>query len=691
MRRYAFFVASCFIISAASAQEVVPEDSVKGNLGEVIVRAFEQNRRLAEVAASVNVISRSDLERYNNTSVLPALNATAGVRMEERSPGSYRLNIRGSSLRSPFGVRNVKIYYNNIPFTDPGGQTYFNQLGYYNFQSIEVIKGPGSSLYGSGTGGVMLVQSNTLNQRNGVFIDQTFGSFGMSQSHIGLITGNENIKSSIHYQHQESAGYRNHSELRRDVLTYDVAAKINENDRFNATFLYGDLSYETPGALTLAEYNTDPKMARPRVGFAPGSEEMKAAILQKTFLAGFNYDKYISANWRNRTTVYGALSRLHNPTIRNYGRTNEPHFGGRTVFEFKKEWGDQNMQWHTGAEVQQGFTNARIYGNKAGVPDSLQTDDDLNSMNAFVFTQLNYQLKNWIFTGGLSFNKAKIDFIRLASRPATTTQFNFSNELAPRLAVLRELTNNISTYVAWSKGFSPPTTAELFPTGSISNPDLSAEEGHNYELGFKGNALANRLWFDVNAFYFRLRNTIVQRRDALGGDYFENAGQTSQKGLEVQTNYALVSGGNTFSAANISASYTHYNFRYKSFKQLANDFSGNQLPSVPKDAFTIAFDAVLKLGIYTNLTYFYNSKIALNDANSEYANAYNLLSARLGYKKQLSKIIGINIFAGGENLLDETYSLGNDINGFGGRYYNPAAGRNYFGGVSLSINPFDKQ
>jgi iron complex outermembrane receptor protein len=50
--------------------------------------------------------------------------------MEERSPGSYRLNIRGSSLRSPFGVRNVKIYYNNIPFTDPGGNTYLNSLAF---------------------------------------------------------------------------------------------------------------------------------------------------------------------------------------------------------------------------------------------------------------------------------------------------------------------------------------------------------------------------------------------------------------------------------------------------------------------------------------------------------------------------------------------------------------------------------
>ena len=101
------------------------------------------NRKLIDVPATISVISKAQFNRYNNISLLPALNTTPGVRMEERSPGSYRLNIRGSSLRSPFGVRNVKVYYNNIPYTDPGGNTFFNQLGFYNVNSMEIIKGPG--------------------------------------------------------------------------------------------------------------------------------------------------------------------------------------------------------------------------------------------------------------------------------------------------------------------------------------------------------------------------------------------------------------------------------------------------------------------------------------------------------------------------------------------------------------------
>ena len=78
--------------------------------------------------------------------------------MEERSPGSYRINIRGSSLRSPFGVRNVKVYWNDIPVTDAGGNTYFNQFAWNNFSSIEVVKGPVGSMYGAGTGGLLIMK-----------------------------------------------------------------------------------------------------------------------------------------------------------------------------------------------------------------------------------------------------------------------------------------------------------------------------------------------------------------------------------------------------------------------------------------------------------------------------------------------------------------------------------------------------
>lgn len=96
---------SFFIFS--NSQNTVIDSSQ--TLGEVIVKAFEQKQSLRKVPAAINQINKSRLERFSNTNILPALNSTPGVRMEERSPGSYRMNIRGSTIRSPFGVRNVKV------------------------------------------------------------------------------------------------------------------------------------------------------------------------------------------------------------------------------------------------------------------------------------------------------------------------------------------------------------------------------------------------------------------------------------------------------------------------------------------------------------------------------------------------------------------------------------------------------
>ena len=109
--------AACFAVSVNAQDREAPDYA--RILKPVVVKAYEQNRQLKEISAAINYVDKSQLERYNNTSVLPALNATPGVRMEERSPGSYRLNIRGSSLRSPFGVRNVKVYCNQLLLMPP--------------------------------------------------------------------------------------------------------------------------------------------------------------------------------------------------------------------------------------------------------------------------------------------------------------------------------------------------------------------------------------------------------------------------------------------------------------------------------------------------------------------------------------------------------------------------------------------
>ncbi|MEP7259195.1 MAG: TonB-dependent receptor, partial [Flavitalea sp.] len=670
-----------------TAQEKTDYRDTSVVLEQVIIKAYENNRKLVDVPASVSVITKAQFERFSNTSLVPALNTTAGVRMEERSPGSYRLNIRGSSLRSPFGVRNVKIYYDGIPLTDPSGNTYLNQLGYYNIESMEIIKGPGSSIYGAGTGGAILITTEPEKFQRGVAADLTFGSYHTKTFHGGITGGTENFHHTINYQRQESDGYRDHTKLDRKVLTWDAKAKVGEKGTLRVHFMQGDLFYETPGALTAAEYSANPKDARPRVGQTPGAVEAQAAIRQKMFLAGFTYQLIWNKHWQNTTSLYGAYARVLNPTTRNYERRIEPNFGTRNIIQYSTNIKNSVFTLQGGTEIQQGYASSRVYSNKQGAPDTLQTDDELNNKQLIVFTQASLELpKGWFITGGASFNQLRAYIQRFAA-PASAQERKFNNQIAPRLAILKRVTPLISVYASAAKGFSPPTNAEILPSTGIISNNLNPEQGFNYEAGTRGSFLKGRLYFDINTFYFRLQNTIAQRRDISGGDFFVNAGSARQNGLETFASYRIVENTHPlFSSVKIWVSHTWNNFRYKNYEKVTDDtlvYSGNKLPSTPPHYVTAGLDFITKPGFYANVTYTYSDPVPLNDANTDYSSSYNLAGARIGFRKSWMHKYDLDLFGVVDNIFDVKYSLGNDINALGRRYYNAAAGINFGVGVAL--------
>jgi iron complex outermembrane receptor protein len=603
--------------------------------------------------------------------------------MEERSPGSYRFNIRGSSLRSPFGIRNVKVYYDDIPITDPGGNTYLNQLCYYNFNSIEVIKGPGSSLYGSGTGGVLLIESLSPSENPEVSLEYSRGSFASQNIYASITTGNDKYISKVGFQHQESEGYRQQSALKRNVHSWNGTFRVGNKNILKASFLYGDLFYETPGALTKSEYEADPKSARPGGGGFPGAVDAEASIRQKTFLAGASFDQQLLPWLRNKSVLYGMFTQLINPNLRAYESSSLPHLGGRTSFRVSKKIGLTSLDLDMGAEWQQGFNTVRVHKNVAGDADSLRSMDEINNRQSMIFMQGTLDCDDgWTVVAGASMNWYKLDFTRFSPGTAGRQKRRFDDEIAPRLAIMKKFNNNITLYSSISRGFSPPTTNELLPTGGNINVELNAEDGINNDIGLRA-SLKNRLAIDLNAFVFSLQHTIVQRRDAGGGDYFINAGKTNQKGIELSMSYPFSSNHSAFLNGLARLNYTYHHFQYRDFKQVSTDFSGNQLPGVSPHTIAAGVDMLVNQRFTASFDYLFSDRIPLNDANSTFADRYHLLSERISYAFPLIKKLISVIAIGAGNLLNEKYSLGNDINGFGGRYFNAASPRNYYATIRI--------
>jgi iron complex outermembrane receptor protein len=645
-----------------------------------VVRAYEQNRRLRDIPAAVGYLNARTIESFGSLSLVQAINTLPGVRMEERSPGSYRLNIRGSALRSPFGVRNVKVYYNDLPFTHPGGHTYLNQLGAYNFGTLEVIKGPGSSLYGAGTGGVLLAQPGTNNDPRSVTAEYTRGSYGMQNAFVALQTDTGTFRSKISFQHQASDGYRIHSALERDVFSWTSEARVGSQGTLKTTFLYGDLFYQTPGALTKAEYEVNPRNARPGNAAFPGAEAAQASVRQRTVLAGASYATKISSLFHNTTALYGAYTQLLNPAIQNYGRISEPHFGGRSTFVFEKKLRRSVVRVHAGAEWQQGSTIAGVHRNRGGAPDSLMQSYEVSNRQSLLFTQITIEAGGFTAVAGASLNELRIKYQNFLPRAVPTQEREFRNILAPRLALFKKL-GNTNIYTSIARGFSPPSTEEFFPSGSVPNIALNAEEGVNYDVGLRTRFRGLNL--DVNLFHFSLQNSIVQLRTAGGGSQFVNAGSTVQKGIETSVSLPLLQGVTGVRTSSLWLSHALHHFRYRDFTKDTVDLTGKQLPGVPPHTLSAGFQVTAVNGLLLGVSYLYNDRAPLTDANAVYSTAFSLLGGRVGYERMMNRQWRAKLIVGADNLLDEDYSLGNDINGFGGRYFNAAPGRNYY--VTLAL------
>ncbi len=684
-KTFYFLVISLLLQHAAVAQEKTSTDS-STTLNEIVVTAFEQNRAIAN-GTIVKVLSSNTADRYNKSSLVQAFNTVPGLRMEERSPGSYRINMRGSSLRSPFGVRNVKIYWNDIPVTDAGGSSYFNQFAFNNFSTIEMIKGPAGSLYGAGTGGVIIMHSLERTFKPAVQLEYITGSYGLQNILSSISFGEKNRQGIISYAHTASDGYRDHTNSSRDNLSFVTKLKISDKQEINGSILYNYLFYETPGGLTLSEFLADPKQARPAAGGQPSATAAKAAIYQQNFTVGINHRYNFTPGFKNSTALYSAFSQIKNPTFRNYERRNEPGFGGRTSFIYETRINKASIQMVAGAELQYGFFNTQVSKNKNGNPDTLQTNDDIAYSTSSFFAQADLNISDeWIITAGASINRSKVNITRLNKYPVQEQGRTYKNEISPRLAVQKKFKNTLAVFGSISKGFSPPTIAEVLPSTGVISTFLEAESGINYELGAKMALLKGKLRLEATGFYFKLNNALVTRKDSSNADYYVNAGDTKQKGIEISADYTASFKSNLFNRLSVQTAWTLNDFKYGNFKKGNIDLAGKRLPSVPNHAIAVLTDLRFTKGIYFNSTYYYAGKIFLNDTNTVAAGAYHLLGCRIGWVPVIRSIFKINMYAGVENLLDETYSLGNDINAAAGRYYNTAAKRNYYIGMSLQWN-----
>lgn len=644
-------------------------------LPDATVTAYRDEVSARRVGASVSTLEGRELRAVPTDDLLPGMNRLPGVRFEQRAPGSYRISVRGSTLRSPFGVRNIKVYWNGIPLTEPGGDTPLNFLDLSNVDRVELIRGPAGSLYGAGTAGTLLLTTDTLS--GAVDADVAGGSYGFFRAGARVqlpFRGDGDAPSSAaSYQfrlaHQQTDGYRAQSALRRQTAQFATRWRSGERREFRLHALYTKLYYELPGALNADQLAADRRQAR------PGSEATNASINYDNLLLGLDH-RWQAGRWANVTTVYATGFYFDHPFNFDYKRETNLGTGGRTAFDYTLPLGSSVLKFSAGAETQWQLRMANNFGNETGTPTALNFSDEVVTRQHILFAQATYDLGNWRIAAGLSLNDLRYRVDRTydaAGNPALTVS-RIDPALSPRLSVLRDF-GTVSVYATVSDGFSPPTLDEFRTNEGSLNVALRPERGTSYEVGTKGGG--ERLTYELALYSLRLRDAISTYSDDRGTQLFRNAGSTRQWGSEAAVTYRLSPRLEFYGA------YTYQHYRYGDFERLGTDFTGNRLPGAAPHVVNLEARLTLPSGFYATVLENYTAAIPLDDANTVYGEAYHLLRARLGYRRQWSGH-PVDFYVGGSNLLNQAMSFGNDLNPqFGGRYFQPAADRTWFVGTRL--------
>lgn len=651
-------------------------------ISEVRIDAYKKPAAFISSTKSVSVVSENLLNQNTPERMLESINQIAGARMEERYPGSYRISLRGSTLRSPFGVRNVKVYLDDFIFSDASGNTYFNVISPELIKKMEIYKGPESGDYGAVTGGTVLLKTSDSEKTSANLSLGSYGTFNQSFDFSKQL-GKHFIE--IFQNYYQTDSYREQSKVVRKQVFLKDNFQYSERGTLKAMILYADLDYQTPGGLTLEQMQLNRKQARPATKTVPGAEDQDAGIRNKMILAGLSNEYRFNSDFSHFILIQGSYVDFENPFITNFENRFEKNFALRTHLNYEKNWDHIALAYRLGFEGGINDILIKNYDNNRGVEGNPQNFDKIKNTSGFYFLSQKLNIDEKLFTDiSLSLNSNAYDWERLFPRNENG-KTRFKNQWLPNFGLSYLFAKGFSVRAKIGKGNSAPTNEEIRASDQQFNTSLRPEYGWNKEIGIR-KQFGNSLFIEGSYFDFRMKDAIVRRQNEAGQEFFVNSGATVQKGLEVlleSKNFNLKN--DIFNYFKFRFSGSFYQFTFEDYRQNDNDFSGNDLTGVPRTTVNSLINFILFKKLSVDYSHFYTSKIPLNDANSVWSEPSVVGNIQFRFPFELDRT-RLNIFLQIQNLYNEDYVSGFDINAFGNRYYNPAAKRNFVFGVKVNFN-----
>jgi vitamin B12 transporter len=636
-------VLACSLVSTNFFAQKQKEKVEK--LEEVVVTATKFNLKKENSGKVITKITQKQLQKNAGKTVIEILNTVAGIDVRGVNANATEprsINIRGGRSRQ------VLVLIDGVPVTD---QSAINQefdlrlLAVSQIESIEILKGASSTLYGSGAATAVIniilkkaskntvsgsfetslgtnntantSESNLSDRNQNLNLNGTLGNFNFLGSFsLTGVDGMSSAKSTTAAVFENDAYYSKNGLLK-------LGYKFNEKLSIETFLNYDEFEYNfDAGAFSDNELNTG-NQEQFRIGIKPKYTYSKGEV-------------YLLASANVVERDLNQFNSFSN-TLDNY------QFNGRSLnldlvnkYEFSSK-----LQLITGLNYQEHSNNS--------VTPFATIDKEVANFN----TIDPYASVVYISDNGLSLNVGG----RLNIHNVYGNQFVYDGNTAYNFSINDE--NSVKLLASYSTAFIAPSLYQLYD-GFSGNIDLNPESNKTIEAGFE---YSYKDWFSIDAVYFDRKETDAIIFDNTTFKYAN--GSSNANGFEVNSKIV------PSEFLTLNASYTFVD--RDSFEDF-NDY-------IPKHKFVTTLEVEPFDNSFVSLTYRSVGERTIFDRYGSFGAAgvdvilpnYQVIDLMANYKLLEDTV---TFFAAVTNVLDEDYD---DILGFSTR------GRNYKIGVRLQF------
>lgn len=623
---------------------------------------------------ATTTLGPQELHRSAGLFLQDEINLTPGIYMQRRSmSGGQTIRIRGYSNGGDAGNfvgTGYKAYLNGIPITDAEGQTVLDDIDFANLGRVDVIRGPASSLYGAGIGGVVNFYSARSEQAGSAITQGLIGGAdGLFRSDTRLSRVTDASSLALAYGHQGYQSYRIHSASKKDFgsLLGDFTPSAQQSI---STYL----SYANSRDLRAGELDS--------VSFAQelnaGEDKYLANNARseiESFRTGVSQNYSYNDHVQSIATGYFGGNTLKDVYAAGINSKSNQTFGARFLLNTNFVNATLPLRGTSGVDFEKTNVFAQGYGLTNSVLGPLRSDIETHNMTYSVFTQWDASLpSDFTLTAGASANFLEYSIIDRMANTGNPTHADgsgrktFDPVVTPRVALSKLFGPHFSAYASVSQGYSPPTSSDaVIPFTGEPNTGLKPERATQYEIGSKGSFLGERLSYQLSLFDMRVSDKLTPQGvfDTDGTvlySYTVNAGDQKDRGIELAAGYALVDVPSQFvSVVRPFVSYTYSDFKYSDFKSNNNDatstvdYTGQHVVGVANNVVNLGVDAKLRSGVYGNATYHRTDGMPITYDNAHSAPGFSLVNAKLGVRHDFRDRFTLDAFVGGDNLTNSRY------------------------------------